>query len=147
MRTGAVFETDQGSSVFTCGGSLAPHAELKRDQGDRCCILGTLRVSLPLGDFLQGWGRAGSRINPAPPVGTAGLCLCCAISPWEFAAAAATPAGGCVLLAALPSPTAELQRCLRAALGAFAGNVPHPWEYPFVPEWMDRAAGLVSFRV
>lgn len=29
----------------------------------------------PLGDFLRGWGRAGSRINPAPPMGTAGLCL------------------------------------------------------------------------
>lgn len=75
VRTGAVFEPDQVSSVFTCGASLAPHAELKRDQGDRCCILGTLRVSLPPGAFLQGWGRAGSRINPAPPVGTAGLCL------------------------------------------------------------------------
>lgn len=31
--------------------------------------------------------------------------------------------------------------CLCALLGAFAGNVPHPWERPFVPGLPDRALG------
>lgn len=127
---------------FTCGG-LAPHAEFTQGQGGRCCILCTLRVSVPPGDFLPGCGSAGSRINPAPAVGTAGLCLCCALSPWELLLSLPLPPPwGLCPPAALPSPTHELQWSLGAVLGVFAGNVPQPREDPFVPEQLDRALGL-----
>lgn len=65
--------TDPGQGSAYLGG-LAPQAELRQDQGHRCCILCTLRVSVPPGDFLLGCGSTGSRIKPAAPVGIAGLC-------------------------------------------------------------------------
>lgn len=66
--------TDPGQGSADLGG-VGPHAELRQDQGHRCCILCTLRVSVPPGDFLLGCGSAGSRIQPAAPVAIAGLCL------------------------------------------------------------------------
>lgn len=137
----------QGRAVLTLGG-LAPHAEPRQDGGHRCCILCTLRVSVPPGDFLPGCGSTGSRVKPAAPVGTAGLCLSVVPSDRGNLLLPLPPPWGLCPPGSPSQPQQELQWCLCAMLGVFAGNVPHPWEDPFVPEQTDsRAFGLLSFRV
>lgn len=53
VRLGAVSGSDPGQVSVSLWG-LAPHAEFKQDQGDRCCILSTLRVSVPPRRFPAG---------------------------------------------------------------------------------------------
>lgn len=137
--------TDPGQGSAYLGG-LAPQAELRQDQGHRCCILCTLRVSVPPGDFLLGCGSAGSRIKPAALVGIAGLCpsvvpsyrgnLLLPLPPHLGAVSSWQP---------FPAPT-QLQWCLYACWDRLLGMCLTPG-VSFCSRADSRAFGLLSFRV
>lgn len=142
LGAGAVSGADPGQGSADLGG-LAPHAELRQDQGHRCCILCTLRVSVPPGHFLPGCGSAGSRINPAAPVAIAGLCLSAVPSERGhlLLSLPLPPPGAVSSWQPFPAPTGAPVVPL-GLLGGFAGNGPHPWEDPFVPEQTPELLGF-----
>ncbi|XP_037994550.1 uncharacterized protein LOC119701640 [Motacilla alba alba] len=106
LGTGAVPGTDPGQVSVSLGGW--PHTWVQAGSGSQVLHFVPPESSCPPWGFPAGlWQRR----EQNQTCSSRGHCwpwsLCCAIGPWHFAAvtAAATPAGGCVPLAALPSPT------------------------------------------